>query len=151
MRKRLIVALIFSIIVLAVGTVGCNNKPSTSNGISELLGVSMYVEKSQYPSNISKINVVWKNDTDKDLTFGNPFTIQKLVGNEWKALGNKGAVFTSIGHRVAPHSEMKHSYDIRLYSEKLERGTYRIVTDFLNALSPGNYNTYQLTANFTVK
>lgn len=76
MRKRLIVALILSVIVLAVGTVGCNNKPSSSNGTSELLGVSMYVEKSQYPSNISKINVVWKNDTDKDLTFGNPFTIQ---------------------------------------------------------------------------
>ena len=150
MRKRLIVALILSVIVLAVGTVGCNNKPSSNEGTSELLGVSMYVEKSHYPSNISEINVVWKNDTDKDLTFGNPFTIQKLVGKEWKTIGN-GANFTTIGYRVAPHSEMKHSYNIRLYSEMLEKGTYRIVTDFLNVLSPGNYNTYQLTANFTVE
>jgi len=148
MRKRLIiVALILSVIVLAIE---CKNKPSSNEGTSKLLGVFMYVEKSQYPSNISEINVVWKNDTDKDLTFGNPFAIQKLVGNEWKAIGNKGAVFTSIGYRVASHSEMKHSYDIRLYSEKLEKGTYRIVTDFLNFLSPGNYNNYQLTANFTV-
>ncbi|WP_088226789.1 immunoglobulin-like domain-containing protein [Desulfosporosinus sp. FKB] len=152
MRKRIIVALILSVIVLAVGTVGCNNKPSSNEGTSELLRVSMFAEKSQYPSNVSEINVVWKNDTDEILTFGNPFTIQKLVGNEWKAIGNKGAAFTTIGYRVAPHSEMKHSYNIRLYSDhKLEKGTYRIITDFLNVLSSGNYNNYQLTANFTVK
>ena len=119
--------------------------------LTETAGVSMYTEKAQYVSDANEINVVWKNDTDKDLTFGNPFTIQKLVGNEWKAIGNQEAVFTSIGYRVASHSEMKHSYNVRLYSDKLEKGTYRIVTDFLNVLSPGNYNGYQLTANFTVE
>ena len=149
MRKRLIiVALILSVMVLAIG---CKNKSGSNEGTLDLSEVSMLTEKSQYPPNVSEINVVWKNDTDKDLTFGNPFTIQKLAGNEWKAIGNQEAVFTSIGYRVASHSEMKHSYNVRLYSDKLEKGTYRIVTDFLNVLSPGNYNGYQLTANFTVE
>ncbi|MDQ7096689.1 hypothetical protein REC12_24140 [Desulfosporosinus sp. PR] len=149
MRRRLIIAaLILSVIVLAVG---CENKPSSNEGTSELLGVSMFTEKNQYPPDVSEINVVWKNDSNEVLMFGNPFTIQKLVGNEWKAIGDQGAAFTSIGHRVASHSEVKHSYNIRLYSDKLEKGTYRIATDFLKVLSPGNYNNYQLTAKFTVE
>ncbi len=41
----------------------------------------MNTEKSQYPY-VSEFNVVWKNDTDKELTFGNTFAIQKLVGKE---------------------------------------------------------------------
>lgn len=66
----------------------------------------MYTEKSQYPSNVSKINVVWKNDTDKELTFGDSYFIHKLVGQEWKAIENDKVVFNSIGYIVSPHSKL---------------------------------------------
>lgn len=93
---------------------GCGFGESCKWYVANFTELVKRVYACQYPTNISEINVVWKNDTDKDLTFGNPFTIQKSVVNKWKAIGNKGAVFTSIGYRVAPHSEMKHSYNIRL-------------------------------------
>jgi len=148
MIKKLIAGLILCSIFFIVG---CDNKSSPTEGTSELLGVSMYAEESQFPSNVSEINVVWKNDTDKKLTFGDSFIIQKLVDKEWKAIGTGEAVFTSIGHMVSPHTKVKHSYNIRVYRDKLEKGTYRIVTDFLELHSPGNYDTYNLTTSFTVE
>jgi hypothetical protein len=148
MRKKLIAGLFLCLIFF---TVGCDNVSNQTEGTSELLGVSMYAEKNTYPSNVSEINVVWKNDTDKELTFGDYFSIHKLVGQEWEAIGNEELVFNSIGYIVSPHSEVKHSYNIRLYSEKLEEGTYRIVTDFSDVHSPGNYDTYNLTTSFKVK
>jgi hypothetical protein len=110
----------------------------------------MYTEKSQYTSDVSEINVIWKNNTTKELTFGEFFSISKLDGKEWKSIGKGETVFTTIGYIVSPHTEVKHAYNIRVYSDILEKGTYRILTDFLVVHSPGNYDTYKLTTNFTV-
>lgn len=173
MRTKLL-AILF--LCLVFSTVGCDNKSNQTEatskhlevsvnagknqylpnvreieGTSEHLGVSMYAEKNQYPTNVSEINVVWKNDTDKKLTFGDFFSIDKLVGQDWKVIGKKEVAFNDVGNIVSPHSEVKHSYNIRVYSDKLEQGTYRIVTDFLDVHSPSNYDTYNLTTIFTVK
>lgn len=151
MRIVLIIGLILCVILFIVG---CNSKSNsikvTPKVTSELLGVSMYAEKNEYPSNVSEISVIWKNDTNKELIFGNEFNIRKLVGEEWKIIG-KEAVFTTIGYIVYPNTEMKHNYNIRVRSDNLEKGTYRIITNFSDVHSPGNYDTYSLTTSFKVE
>ena len=123
--------------------------PLHAEGTSELLGVRMYAEKNQYPSDVSKINVSWENETDKELIFGDMFYIQKLDGEEWKTIEVK-VTDLSIGYRVAPYSEVKHSYNMRVYSNKLEKGTYRIATDFGIINNTDNKHYYKLTRNFNV-
>lgn len=148
MRRILTVSLLLFIILF---TAGCNNK---INKAEETMGPSrvyMYTDKNKYPSDVHEINVVWKNDTDTELTFGDDFSIQKLGGKEWNKIRDKEVAFNTIGYIVSPHTEMKHSYNIRVYSDKLEKGSYRIVTDYLNVHSPGNYDTYIIYANFTVE
>ena len=147
MRKKLIIGLILCVILFSVG---CSKKTNEDENKSGLTGVSMYTVEPQYPSSVNEINVVWENNSDKELTFGDVFTIQKYDGKEWNPIG-KEAVFNSIGYVVSPHTEVKHSYNIRVYSDKLEKGKYRIVTNYLNVHSPGNYDTYNISANFTVE
>ena len=50
-----------------------------------------------------------------------------------------------------PHAERKHSYNIQAYSDKLEPGEYRIATNYINVHDSGNYDAYNIFANFTVK
>lgn len=120
-----------------------------TEGTSELLGVRMYTEKNEYPSDVREINVSWVNETDKYLLFGDIFCIQKLEGREWKSLNDSNYNFSAF--RVAPYSEAKHSYDTRAYSDKLEKGTYRIVADFEIADNTiGNSKLYKVTRNFKI-
>ena len=122
-----------------------------ATGTSEVLGVGMNVEKSVYPSNVSEINVVWTNDTDKEYMFGEPFSILKKEVEEWKPVGNSEAVFTSIGYPVAAHSQRKHKYNLRIFVDELERGEYQIVTSFLDVRAPGDYSSYKVSTNFSVE
>ena len=148
MRKKLIIGIIVYALFF---TIGCDAKSYQTEGTSELVGVSMYAEKSQYASDDSEINVVWKNNTNWELTFGEFFSISKLDGKEWKSVGKTEIAFNTIGYIVSAHNEVKHKYNVRVYSDKLEKGTYRILTDFLDVHSPGNYDTYKLTTNFSVE
>lgn len=118
-----------------------------TEGTSELLGVAMYTEKNEYPSDVSEINVSWVNETNKLLLFGDMFYIQKLNGKRWESLNDSTYNFSA--YLVAPFSEVKHSYNTRAYSAKLEKGTYRIVADF-EINNDTNNKPYKLTRNFNV-
>lgn len=129
-----------------------NRMSYQTEGMTELSGVTIITEKNQYPSDVRKIKVFFENRTDKDLLFGNMFYIQKYDGVQWKPLGVIAA-FTGSAHRIPRFSEVEHSYSMRPYSNVLEKGTYRFVTDVMirdYGIINNSNKLYILTSNFNI-
>lgn len=121
-----------------------------ADGTSDIPGVSMNAEKSKYPGDISEIDVLWTNDTDKEFMFGEPFSIQKKEGGEWKPAGKSEAVFLSIGYSLSSHTQKKHRYDLRVFVDAMEKGEYQIITSFLYVRAPGDYDDYKISTSFLI-
>ena len=100
------------------------------------------------------IDVVWENNTDKTLTFGRFFRLEKNVNNQWEKIYSTRTypvVFTLLPFFVAPHSQMEHTYDISIYTDDiLEVGRYRIITNVEYERGSGDFGSYIVYAEFTV-
>jgi len=143
-----------SLALLLVLLTACHSAPADKPAKSSLSiadGVSMTTEKSEYPQSVRQIAVVWKNDTDKELTFGEFFSLEKLMDRQWyEAYANQEVAFHDLGFLLSPHSQDEHVYHITAYTEKMEIGHYRIATGFSEVREPGDYTDYALYAEFSV-
>jgi len=153
--KKYAIVLIAGIIMWLSGC-GAPHKYINSNMIDYplLVGVAMTAEKTTYPKNVTTIDVVWKNDTDLELVFGEAYRLEKKVNGKWKEIKTwmSPSVFISIAYDVPPHSQRKHTYDLRgYYYLGLGAGQYRIATRFSHGMAPGDVDVYALYAEFIVK
>jgi len=111
----------------------------------------MTTEKSTYSKSVGTIEVMWNNGTDKELTFGESFHLEKNNDSKWEKVHiDKELVFTAIGLPVSPRSSKSHTYNISAYYGEIESGQYRIATTFSYIRAPGDYDTYSLYAEFSV-
>lgn len=103
------------------------------SGLRSLEGVTMPIDKMTYPTGTSEINVVWKNDTSKSLTFGEYFYLEKKVSGTWVKLPFPDDVaFILIGYMISPFSETNHTYRFDYIYGNLEAGEYRVATYFFD-------------------
>ena len=56
---------------------------TTFNEVNALKGVSLKTPEKTYKSNIEKITVVFQNHTDKEYTFGESYSLERLENNQW--------------------------------------------------------------------
>ena len=109
-------------------------------------------------ANAATISATWTNKTSTQLMYGQSFKLERKTQSKWVLYnepdrkGNYG--FTSEGIVVDPRSQAEMAYGVRVYSDKLPSGTYRIVTDFMPVAAsgdviPGGYIIY--SNEFTVK
>ena len=150
MRRYMLVLCLF---VLVLYLSACGSYRYSQNCDSELDGVAMCTEKAAYTPDVSTINVVWKNHSSRELTFGNMFYLERKTDDGWEKIGygDSPVIFTSIGYPVLPNFERKHSYNIRDYADSLETGTYRILTSFSDVDSSGVALQYSLSVEFNVE
>jgi hypothetical protein len=97
--------------------------------------VIMITEKTTYPSDVRSIRAVWKNGTEKSLTFGDSFYLEKKVkgGWKWEKVELPGTVtFGDIGYTLLPNAQGEHTYPISTIYGDLEVGNYRIVTRYFD-------------------
>lgn len=120
------------------------------NCVSGLDGVEMRTERPVYPPDVDTVNCQWVNRTGKTLTFGLPFIIEMKSGDGWVKIGDE-INFNLPSVELRPFSRHKVSYNIRAYSDRLDRGTYRIAIVFLYVREPGDYATYPLSVEFNVE
>ncbi len=81
------------------------------------------------------VGFTWINDTDSKLTFGSIFRAFKLVDGEWvTSWGNndidQGIVFDAVAHIVMPHTEVKDSMSLSVWSDKILPGKYKMERDY---------------------
>lgn len=126
-------------------------EPTTYQSLNDLDGVTMDFKEKTISS--SGGMVIFKNDTNKDYTYGEPFLLEKKIDEHWYQVPiiEENYGFTAIGYQLSASDfkEWKVKWEW-LYGE-LENGEYRMVKDILDIRDQGAYDKHYLTAEFTIE
>lgn len=75
------------------------------------------------------VTVTWHNDTDMELTYGQYFTLHKLIDGKWFVVEKQTDVnyaFTDEGLKLPAGETCEHAYNLIPYTDGLDAGEYRI-------------------------
>lgn len=77
----------------------------------------------------TSISVTWHNDTDKEVVYGEDYSIEKLEDGEWVSVQTAEMSVPAIGIILMPHSESKKGYSTAPFNLS-ELGRYRLRCEF---------------------
>ncbi len=138
------------------------SQPMVGNGISisstyrdvarlAAKGVTVIPQESSYSPDTKLIVFAWKNDTDKQLTCGQSFYIQKKVDGKWQDVYREKAVgFSHEKISLDPHTQITHTYDISIYTNNIPAGNYRVVSPVLIPVKQNTSEAHVLCGEFTI-
>ena len=88
-------------------------------------------------------NLVWHNETNKQVTYGESYIIERKEGNEWVDTASKELYFITIGLLLDPNSTANKSYSTQRFDIS-QSGTYRLSVPFSIDEGDGykKYNTW---------
>ena len=148
MKKSL--SLILALITLLFCFVGCNNSKEivlTDEDIhTDYAGVYFSLSSVDDSGEHKKLNVVWHNETFKEVTYGEGYNIEYLEDGEWKSVLKGEHIVMSIGYLLKAKQTNEKSYSTELFDLSKD-GTYRLISDF----SLGDGKMYNTWVTFEVK
>lgn len=98
------------------------------NSVSELDGLSVEIINSDFSDFSPYIEIEWKNDTEKDLLFGEEHRFYREVNGEWQDCNENGSsIFHSIGYMLGSGKTFTKKYGI-MHQDMSEAGRYRFVS-----------------------
>ena len=148
MKKLLALAL--AVVTLLFCLVGCNNSKDivlTDEDIhTDYAGVYLSLSSVDDSGEHKKLNVVWHNETFKEVTYGEGYNIEYLEDGEWKSVLKGEHIVMSIGYLLKAKQTNEKSYSTELFDLSKD-GTYRLISDF----SLGDGKMYNTWVTFEVK
>ncbi len=114
-----------------------------------------YVSMSIQDRTLTKegVTLILKNDSEDEYTYGEAYEVQKKEDGTWveipTVIENYG--FQSIGYILGGKQEKEVPINWKWLYGELEAGEYRIVKDALYIREAGDYDTYHLSATFTIQ
>lgn len=128
-----------------------NWKPTTFETVNNFEGVIMTVKERTVSS--SKLTLIFKNDSHSQCIYGESFGLEKKLNGKWYQVpvvikGSYG--FNDIGYYLASGETQEFAVDWKWLYGSLDKGEYRIVKDILDFRGTGDYDTYILTAEFSI-
>lgn len=158
MKKSFFLALTLLVSFLLVAC-GNGNGDSTSTNDWESIhydtannfdGVSMNIkEGSVSPTGLT---VVFENNSDKQGIYSDDFLVEKETEGDWYQvpiiIDEYG--FNDIGYELPPSEIEELTIDWDWLYGSLDTGEYRIVKKLLDSRDPGDFDEYNLTAQFTL-
>ncbi|MDD2235464.1 MAG: hypothetical protein PHV03_11355, partial [Desulfitobacteriaceae bacterium] len=132
-------------------TDGTDWKPTTHKTVNNFDGVIMTVKKGT--ASASTLTVVLENNSGSQCTYGEYYELEKKINDLWYQVpvtidGDYG--FNSIGYDLSPGDDREWAVDWNWLYGSLDEGEYRIVKDILDFRGIGDYDTYFLSAEFTI-
>ena len=127
------------------------NKDVNPNGeiFTEYKGV--YVTVKSIDTNAgghTVFNLIWHNETNEKITYGESYSIERKEGNEWVATNSVELYFNTIGILLRPNSTENKSYSTQRFDIS-QSGTYRLRVTFLVDKGDG-YKEYSTWIEFKV-
>jgi len=105
------------------------------------------IDKDEGGQNI--FNIVWHNETDKEITYGEMYTVEYKVGEEWMDTDfDEERYFNTIGYSLKKNKTASKSYTAE-HLDISKRGTYRFMVPF-SVKEGDKYVSYKTWAEFTV-
>jgi len=88
------------------------------------LSIKSYNLAAEYPY----IEILWKNETDSQATYGLGYDIQKQVDGVWTSCAVESVIVPSIACMIAPGEENVHKYNLSYFD--IDKGAkYRFTTE----------------------
>lgn len=117
--------------------------------LNTLDGVTMQMEK--YTSSGGDVEI--RNETDKEITFGEWYEIQVEVNGKWFPLPYiiENAAFNQPAYNAPKDETVIWEVKWEWLYGKLPKGRYRIIKDMLDFRGTGDYTKYYLAAEFEIK
>ena len=156
MNAKMFAAIILFAITIA-GCVVCLSIMSRNNELDSdpvpipaSEGVILEV-KANSVSN-TKLTLIIKNITPDEYIFGESYTIEKQVDGEWCQLPyvTENILWFAIGYILEGDSTREIEIDWTWSYGELSSGYYRITKDFSYIRSPGDYDNYNISTEFTI-
>jgi len=152
--KVLTVLLIVCITIIAYIvciTILVNNKGTNNTLDDSLEGVVLEVKENTVTN--TGLTIILKNVTPNEYTYGNSFWVEEKVESGWCKVpyvteGN--FVFNAIGHILGENSVREQEIGWKWLYGELSPGHYRIVKDILYLRSPGDYDEFYISTEFTI-
>ncbi|MCL2475936.1 immunoglobulin-like domain-containing protein [Candidatus Bathycorpusculum sp.] len=149
-----------AIILFAITIAGCvvclsiisrNNELNSDPGPIPASEAVILEVKADSISN-TKLTLIIKNIAPDEYMFGSEYTIEKQVNGEWYQLPcvTENIGWTSIGYILEGNSTREIEIDWTWYYGELSSGYYRITKGFSYIRSPGDYDDYDISADFTL-
>ena len=143
--KKIILIILCFVLLLS----GCEQLQKAEPYYTETIDeVTLSTRYEYYFEDESNILCIWKNETDKEFLFQDPFELHILGDDgEWYRVskGEEASFDTDHCHGVNPKSEANHRFELSVYTKGLKNGEkYRISTYCYD--DDGNY--YQVYAEF---
>lgn len=158
--------LLILFVCVAFGVIGCSNEkeeqtsalnnreyvPTSHETVNNLDGVTMRVKEGTMSS--TGLTVVFENKTDKEIIYGDPYTVEKNMDGKWFEVpdildGNYG--FVDIGYGLGPSSTNEWEVDWEWLYGKLDKGKYRLVKYVSDFRQSGDYDQYYLAVEFEIQ
>ncbi|MBM7577835.1 immunoglobulin-like domain-containing protein [Jeotgalibacillus terrae] len=127
-------------------------EPSEVEEVNTFEGVSMKMKEGSVSS--KGATVVIKNDSDREVMYGNAYILEKKVNGEWFEVpitveGEYG--FTAIGYTIAPGSSAEKEMEWDWLYGELNKGEYRILKGINYSVSENSKKRNYLAVEFTIK
>jgi len=100
----------------------------------------------------TKLTLIIKNIAPDEYIFGESYTIEKQVDGEWRQLPyvTENIAWIFIGYILEGDSTREIEIDWTWSYGELSSGYYRITKDFSYIRSPGDYDNYNISTEFTI-
>jgi len=117
--------------------------------LNTLDGVTMQMEK--YTSSGGEVEI--RNETDKEITFGDWYVIQSEKSGKWETMPYKvkKVGFHQVAYNAPKDETVIHEVKWDIFYGELPKGRYRIIKDMLDFRGTGDYTEYYLAAEFEIK
>ncbi len=142
--KKIFLSFITALCVIAL--VSCNATPDD---------IVLTSAKTVYSENVESINVIWQNNTEKEINFGNMFELEKKEDASfekvpWQKITPETEItFTLEAHRLLAGKTTIHTYNLTAFQD-IEKGKYRINTNYSFA-DDKTHKQYPVYFEFEIK
>lgn len=157
MKKRMILLAGLLCIVFVLTACAAAGAPDLGT-TSELKGLTLVAENETYQQDDTSITVVWKNESGKELMYGEAYGLERLKNDAWEMVGTGEMTVITIGYVLRNGDERQQTLGLSSRYGRPEPGAYRISTTCSDAnpiLLPDGMRAkrldYKVTAGFTVE
>lgn len=145
------IAFVFALILM-VSLVGCDEEKSgvIGNVYSDYTGISIEIEKLDISKGNASVSVKWQNDTPYDVSYGNWYTIEREIDDEWHSCAIADVNFTEIVYILKPGT-MHKTYTFGKYFDTSTSGKYRIRSECYVQINDGESEHCIVWAEFIIE
>ena len=132
MKKALVAILVVALLLSFAGCISSNDGNNNVDPLAtrevhtDFPGIETRIAQVYTEDGKTKLEVIWSNNTDYEVMYGEPYAIQRLEGNEWVSCSkDEMTAFITVGYALNAGKEISKTYTISDLFDVSQPGTYR--------------------------